>query len=56
MENAKLVAWGIVLSLGLTILTGLEFFGEDAYTLAGLGFFFFGVWASVILFNNAPKK
>lgn len=53
MKNAKVVAWGINLSLGLSLATSLLGLHEDFYILAGLGFFVFGIWASVVLFKNA---
>jgi len=53
MKNAKLVAWGIVISLVIALLTALELIGEGGYTLAGFGYVFFGIWAAVILFKNA---
>jgi hypothetical protein len=55
MKNAKLVAWGILISIGLSVVTGVADLSEDFYTFAGLGFFVFGTWASVLLIKNAPK-
>lgn len=52
MKNKNLVAYGIIASLSLAILTGLEVFNEDMYNIAGLGFFVFGIWSSIILLNN----
>jgi len=49
----KIVAWGILASLGLSFLTAFGGLNEDLYTLAGLGFFGFGIWASVILLKNS---
>ena len=50
MKNRKLVAWGIIVSIGLAFLNALAFEGNDGlYELAGLGFIVFGIWASVIL-------
>jgi hypothetical protein len=48
----KIVAWGMICSLGLAMLAGLEVLGEDMYSLAGLGMFGFGIWASVILLKE----
>ena len=51
--NVKpLVAWGIIASLALAILNGCFSFGECWYSVAGLGFFVFGVWAVVILLKK----
>ena len=53
MKQYKLVAWGIIASLGLAFLTGFGMFGdgEVAYQVAGLGMFVFGIWATVIMFS-----
>ena len=55
MKNAKLVAWGLILSVALAVLTGIgEPVEEDFfYMISGLGFFVFGIWASVILLKNS---
>jgi len=53
MKNAKLVAWGLILSIGLSFVTAIFELDEDFYTLAGLGIMVFGVWSSIILFKNA---
>lgn len=52
MKNAKLVAWGIIISLGLAVLTAILELSDSVYTISGLGFFVFGIWASVILLKN----
>ena len=51
MKNARFVAWGIILTLGIAIFTAFfEPRDDDAfYTLAGLGYFIFGIWAAVLL-------
>ena len=57
MKYHDLVAWGIITSIGLAMLNAL-FLGENdsVYTLAGLGFITFGIWASVLLFKIKIKK
>lgn len=52
MENKNLVAWGIIISLGLAVLTGAEIFAEEMYSIAGIGMFVFGIWAAVILLKK----
>lgn len=52
MKNKNLVAYGMIISLSIAVLTGMEAFGEGAYTIAGLGMFVFGIWASVILLKK----
>lgn len=55
MKNAKLVAYGLIASLGLAVLVSIfePFNGDDLYQLSGLGFFVFGIWASIILLKNS---
>ena len=50
MKNRKLVAWGIIVSIAIAFINEIAFDANDGlYTLAGLGFMVFGIWASVIL-------
>ena len=55
MEPKKLVAWGLIISLAVALLTAFGLFYEEAYTVAGIGLWVFGIWAAVILFKNTPK-
>ncbi len=58
-KNNRLVAWGIILSIGLAFLNAWEVFGpanENTYSIAGLGMIGFGIWGVVILFKTAPKQ
>ena len=46
-KNNRLVAWGIILSIGLAFLNAWEVFGpanENTYSIAGLGMIGFGIW------------
>ena len=52
MKNAKLVAWGMTISIGIAVLNGISVEADSIYTLAGIGMLAFGVWASVLLFNH----
>lgn len=56
MKNATLVAWGLIVSVVISILTGMELLVEQWFTIAGLGMFTFGIWAAVILLKNADNK
>ena len=59
MKYAKFVAFGILASLTLAIISALVTEDGDAgYTIAGLGFFVFGIWASVLLlrYENPNEK
>jgi hypothetical protein len=55
MKNNKLVAWGIIGSLGLALLAALGDSSDTIYTIAGIGLWVFVIWAIVILFKDAPK-
>ena len=54
----KIVAIGILASLGVAVLTGLfetSLYSETAsnlYGLAGLGFCVFGIWAAILLLKK----
>ncbi len=52
MKNKNTVAWGMIISISIAILTGIEFFGEEGYSIAGLGILVFGIWSSIILLNH----
>jgi len=54
MTQHKIVAWGIIVSLSLALITAfIEPINEDNwFTLAGLGMFAFGIWAAVLLFKK----
>ena len=52
MKYNKLVAWGLLASLGISTLTAFGGFSEGAYTVAGFGMIIFGIWAAVLLFND----
>lgn len=58
MKTNKIVAGGIISSLAVATLTGVFSASIDTATvdnlfvLAGLGFFVFGIWASVILLKK----
>lgn len=55
MKNAKLVAWGMIISLSIAFLTMLEAFdATTGYGIAGIGMWVFGIWASIILLKNRP--
>lgn len=56
MQYKNIVAWGIIASLSISILAALEVFGEETYSLAGFGFFIFGIWAAVILLNYKNEQ
>ena len=52
MKNRKIIAWGLVISIGLAFLNGFSGGESDGlYMLAGLGMMVFGIWASVVLFK-----
>jgi hypothetical protein len=51
IKNARLVAWGLSMSLTLTYLAYFLDFSEDFYVLAGIGIVVFGIWASNLLFK-----
>lgn len=51
MKHHKLVAWGIIGSVSLSFVEAILDVNEGLYTLAGLGYFVFGIWAAVILLN-----
>ena len=54
MTMKQFVAYGIIGSLSMAFVTAfIEPLNEDNwYTLAGLGFFIFGIWASVLLLKK----
>lgn len=52
MNNNKVAAWGLIVSLSIAVLTGMGMFNEEAYPVAGLGMFIFGIWAAVILLKK----
>ena len=53
MEQHRFVAWGLILSFLVAIIGGVFGYAQDfsnaMYTLAGFGYFIFGIWASVLL-------
>ena len=51
MKNYKLVAWGIVGSISVAFIEAILEVNDNLYTLAGLGYMVFGIWAAIILFN-----
>lgn len=52
MNTNKLVAWGLVVSLGVALLSEVNVLDtESGIMLAGIGLWVFGVWAAVKLFN-----
>ena len=59
----KNIAFGIWLSLGLTVITGVltgagsmtEVTAGGLYSVAGLGYFVFGVWGAIRLNKLADK-
>lgn len=51
MKNRKIIAWGLVVSIGLAFLAGLMDANDSFFTLSGLGLIVFGIWASVVLFK-----
>jgi len=54
MTQKQFVAYGVIASLALTLLTALiEPLNADTwYGLAGIMFFVFGIWASVLLLKK----
>lgn len=55
MKNAKLVAWGIIGSLGAAALATITE-TEALYSIAGIGYVVFGIWAAVILFHAGESS
>jgi len=57
MTMKQLVAYGLIVSIAIAIITGIvEPVSEDGwYTLSGIGLGVFGIWASVILLRK-PKE
>jgi len=53
MQNAKLVAWGLIVSFAVVTLATMGVLAEAFLSLGGLGMWVFGVWAIVLLFKNA---
>jgi len=57
MKN-KTLGIGLIISLGISLFTiifenVLDFYTVEAlYTIAGLGFLFFGIWGGIRLINN----
>ena len=49
MKHRKLIAWGLILSIGLAFLNAFMGEVEGLYALAGLGLIVFGIWAAVVL-------
>lgn len=57
MKYNNIVAWGLIISIGLAFLNAIFLDGADSvYQLAGLGFITFGIWAAVLLFKINKKK
>jgi len=54
----QFVAYAIIVFVAMALITGIiEPISEDAwYTLAGLGLFTFGIWASVLLLRGDKPK
>ena len=52
MKNAKIIAWGLIISISIAILNGASLDADEIYTLSGLGMIGFGIWASIILLKN----
>lgn len=57
MTMKQLVAYGLIASTAIALITAIiEPTSEDSwYTLAGLGMFTFGIWASVILLRKEKE-
>jgi hypothetical protein len=54
MKQAKIIAYGLMASLGAALLVSMEVTPEDPWlSLAGIGMWVFGVWAIIVLFKNA---
>jgi hypothetical protein len=51
MTNAKIVSVGLISVIVMAMITGILELNEEFYTLAGLGFLVFGIWASIILWK-----
>jgi len=58
MKYNKLVAYSMLASIGITVLTGVfkdslaYTTTESLYGLAGVGFIVFGIWAAVLLLKH----
>lgn len=59
MKHARLVAWGMIISLGISALSIILIIaGQDAralYEMTSIGMMFFTIWAIIILLK-IPKE
>ena len=58
MKQKQFVASGIIISIAVALFIAIIIeptniaLANRYYTLAGLGFFIFGIWGAILLFQN----